>query len=111
MINADGCKPAFERDRLGQLLPVRKLGRTGISVTILGVGGWHIGRMTEKEAQATLETALNGGVRFFDTAESYQKGGSESRYGKLLIPKYRDEIFLMTKTRAMNKSEALKDLD
>ncbi|MEE9167012.1 MAG: aldo/keto reductase [Candidatus Neomarinimicrobiota bacterium] len=88
------------KDRLGDLLPMRKLGRTGEAVTMLGVGGWHIGRMGEREAQATIEAALEGGVRFFDTAESYQGGGSESRLGRLLIPKYRDDVFIMTKTTA-----------
>ena len=63
---------------------------------MLGVGGWHIGGMSEAEAQKTIEIALEGGVRFFDSAESYQSGGSESRLGKLLVPKYRDDIFLMT---------------
>ena len=47
-----------------------------------------------------METALEGGVRFFDSAESYQAGGSEKRLGKLLIPKYRDDVFIMSKTTA-----------
>jgi aryl-alcohol dehydrogenase-like predicted oxidoreductase len=99
------------RDRLGKLLPTRRLGRTGVDVTMLGVGGWHIGRMTEKEAQKTIEVALAGGVRFFDTAASYQGGTSETYYGKLLVPKYRDVVFLMSKTQARTKAAALKELD
>ena len=98
-------------DRLGALLPTRKFGRTGEAVTMLGVGGWHIGDMDEKEAQKTIETALEGGVRFFDSAESYQNGGSESRLGKLLVPKYRDDVFLMTKTTARNANDAWKHLE
>ncbi len=98
-------------DRLGALLPRRKLGRTGELVTMLGVGGWHIGRMSQRDAQATIETALEGGVRFFDTAETYQSGGSESRFGKLLIPKYRDEIYLMTKTTARDAKRARRHLE
>lgn len=98
-------------DRLGALLPTRRFGRTGEAVTMLGVGGWHIGDMTEAEAQKTIETALEGGVRFFDTAEGYQTGGSESRLGKLLVPKYRDDIFLMTKTRARDANEAWEHLE
>ncbi|MDE0019581.1 MAG: aldo/keto reductase [Candidatus Poribacteria bacterium] len=98
-------------DRLGALLPTRRFGRTGEAVTMLGVGGWHIGDMTETEAQKTIETALDGGVRFFDTAEGYQTGGSESRLGKLLVPKYRDDVFLMTKTRARNANEAWEHLE
>ena len=98
-------------DRLGTLLPTRRFGRTGEAVTMLGVGGWHIGDMTEAEAQKTIETALEGGVRFFDTAEGYQTGGSESRLGKLLVPKYRDDVFLMTKTRARDANEAWEHLE
>lgn len=98
-------------DKLGKLLPTRKLGKTGEAVTMLGVGGWHIGRMNEKEAQKTIEIAIKGGVRFFDSAESYQDGGSESRLGKLLVPKYRDQIFIMTKSAARDAGTAKQHLD
>ena len=85
-------------DRLGEVLPKRKLGRTGEYVTMLGTGGYHVGWTTERDAQEVIEASLEGGVRFFDTAESYAKGVSEERYGKYLTPQYRDLIFLMTKT-------------
>ena len=98
-------------DRLGTLLPRRQLGRSGSAVTMLGVGGWHIGRMSERDAQETIEVALEGGVRFFDTAESYQSGGSESRLGKLLTPKYRDVVYLMTKTTARDADGARRHLE
>lgn len=87
-----------ERDRLGEVLPRRKFGRTGEYVTMLGTGGFHVGWTTERDAQEVIEASLEGGVRFFDTAESYSDGRSEERYGKYLTPKYRDLIFLMTKT-------------
>lgn len=106
-----GGEDTTNSDRLGTLLPTRRLGRTGEAVTMLGIGGWHIGDMEEKEAQKTIETALEGGVRFIDSAESYQAGGSESRLGKLLVPKYRDDVFLMTKTRAENAADAWKHLE
>ena len=108
---AEGDEENSTNDRLGALLPTRRFGRTGEAVTMLGVGGWHIGDMTEAEAQKTIETALEGGVRFFDTAEGYQTGGSESRLGKLLVPKYRDDVFLMTKTRARDTNEAWEHLE
>jgi aryl-alcohol dehydrogenase-like predicted oxidoreductase len=100
-----------DRDRLGELLPRRRLGRTGEAVTMLGVGGWHIGRMSEHEAQATIETALAGGVRFFDSAESYQRGGSETYLGRFLVPTYRDVAFLMTKTTAGDAATARRHLE
>lgn len=99
-------------DRWGTLLPTRKLGNTGEEVTMLGVGGYHIGgAMSEKEAQKTIETAIAGGIRFFDTAESYQNGGSEKRYGKYLVPKYRDDIFLMSKTYSRDAETTRKHLE
>ena len=98
-------------DRLGALLPTRRFGRTGEAVTMLGVGGWHIGEMSEAEAQKTIEIALEGGVRFFDSAESYQAGGSEKRLGRLLVPKYRDDVFLMTKTTAHDATKAWEHLE
>ena len=109
--SAEGGEEKSDSDRLGALLPTRRFGRTGEAVTMLGVGGWHIGDMEEAEAQKTIETALEGGVRFFDTAEGYQNGGSESRLGKLLVPKYRDDVFLMTKTRARDANEAWEHLE
>jgi len=83
-------------DRLGPVLPVRYLG--GKPVTVLGLGGFHIGWTTEGEAQKTIEAALEEGIRFFDNAESYGPHVSEERFGKWLTPVARDEIYLMTKS-------------
>ncbi len=102
---------AFNRDKWGELLPLRVLGKTGEKVTMLGLGGYHVGWTTEKDAQEVIETAIAGGIRFFDTAESYDSGGSETRYGKYLVPKYRDEIFLMTKSTAANGKLAKEHLE
>jgi uncharacterized protein len=98
-------------DRLGELLPQRLLGRTDLRVTMLGIGGWHVGQMAPRDAQELIEAALAGGVRFFDTAESYQDGRSEQLYGELLTPKYREDVFLMTKTTARNATAARQHLE
>lgn len=98
-------------DRLGEILPKRKLGRTGEYVTMLGTGGYHVGWTTERDAQEVIEASLEGGVRFFDTAESYSKGLSEERYGKYLTPKYRDLIFLMTKTTGSDAKTVQEHLE
>lgn len=50
-------------DKLGEILPLRKLGKTGENITMLGVGGYHIGWTTERDAQEVIEAALEGGVR------------------------------------------------
>ena len=107
-----GCSGSLSgSDKLGALLPMRKLGSTGEKVTMLGVGGYHIGWTSEKDAQEVIETAIEGGIRFFDTAHSYGPGISEERYGKFLIPKYRDHIFLMTKTTAPDAETLIKEVD
>ncbi len=99
------------RDKWGELLPLRTLGNTGLKVTMLGLGGYHIGWTTERDAQEVIEKAMEGGVRFFDTAESYDNGGSEIRYGKYLVPKYRDDIFIMSKSTATSGTIAKKHLE
>ncbi len=105
-----GCGSKAQ-DKLGQVLPKRVLGRTGDAVTMLGIGGYHIGWTTERDAEAVIETALAGGVRFFDTAEGYGDGRSEQRYGKYLVPKAREQVFIMTKTGAKDADTAQQHLD
>lgn len=100
-----------ERDRLGEILPKRKLGRTNHYVTMLGTGGYHIGWTTERDAQEVIEAALEGGVRFFDTAESYGAGMSETRYGKYLTPQYRDLVFLMSKSTGKDAKTVKEHLE
>lgn len=100
-----------KRDRLGELLPLRKLGKTGESVTMLGVGGFHIHWTSEPDAERVIATALEKGIRFFDTAEGYGPHVSEIRYGKFLPPGHRDEIFLMTKSAATDAKTAREHLD
>ena len=99
------------RDKWGDILPQRILGKTGEKVTMLGLGGYHMGWTTEKDAQEVVEAAMEGGIRFFDTAESYDKGESERRYGKYLVPKYRDEVFIMSKTTASDGATARQHLE
>lgn len=114
LCHGDGKKIATAApisDRLGKLLPLRKLGSSGPAVTNLGVGGAHVGSASEKDAQAIIEKALEEGVRFFDNAPFYSGGKAEERYGKFLTPKYRDVSFIMTKTLARNRKSALNDLD
>lgn len=101
------------RDRLGRRLPQRRLGRTGEMITMLGFGGSHMmhAGQSPAEVQKLIETALEQGIRFFDTAEQYGSGKSESLMGQHLTPKYRDVIYLMTKTQARDAKHARRDMD
>lgn len=112
-INAEGkaVPTPYMRDRLGDLLPKRKFGKSGLSVTMLGLGGAHIARMKESEAERTIERALEGGIRFFDNAESYGSGTGERRYGQFLTPKYRDIAFIQSKSTARDGKTAQEHLE
>ncbi|MDN5210514.1 aldo/keto reductase [Fulvivirgaceae bacterium BMA12] len=99
------------RDKFGELLPLRLLGKTGEKVTMLGLGGAHIARCDEKTAEAQIECAIEGGIRFFDNAHMYGNGLAEERYGKFLVPKYRDVSFIMTKTTAKTGKDALTEFE
>lgn len=80
--------------------PRRRLGEEGPEVTVLGLGGSHLGACeSEAEARRLMETALEEGVRFFDNAESYQSGKAERWMGAALEG-LREEVFLMTKTHS-----------
>ena len=104
--------PSPARDRFGELLSQRKLGRKGPMVTMLGLGGAHVGNMTsDAMAQKTIETAIAGGIRYFDTASGYSGGRSEVRYGQFLTPKYRAAVFLATKTQSSDAARARRELD
>ena len=108
---AFGATEPASSDKLGPLLPQRTLGKTGLKISMLTVGGSHIGRPSEAVAQAVIEAAIESGIRSFDTAQLYQNGGSEERYGKYLTPKYREQVFLYTKTMAEDAATARSHLE
>jgi D-threo-aldose 1-dehydrogenase len=82
-------------------LATRQLGRTGVSVTQLGLGGASIGsmfqRVPEEDAVATVRQGWTEGLRFFDTAPWYGRGLSEIRMGSGLRDVPRDQYVLSTK--------------
>lgn len=99
-------------DRLGTILPERQLIRNGEKVTAFSLGGYHAGLPDDpKEAQQLIERSLELGVRFFDNARGYNNGRSEEYMGKFLTPKYRDDIFLMTKAPARTGDGVRQMLD
>jgi predicted aldo/keto reductase-like oxidoreductase len=80
-------------------LPTRELGKTGVRVSILCLGGWHVGAVKDKkEAVKIMHAAVDNGLTFFDNAWDYHDGGSEEVMGEALSQGgYRDKVFLMTK--------------
>ena len=100
-----------QRDRMGLLLPTRKLGKTGESITMLGIGGFHLHWTTDMDARDVIMSAMRNGVRFFDTAEGYGPQISEIRLGRYLTPRFRDLVYLMTKSQARDPETARKHLE
>src|SRR5262249_40631691 len=94
---AAGAEGADEASAKG--LPTRPLGKTGVRVSIICLGGWHIGSVKdEKEAIKIMHTAPDHGLTFFDNAWDYHDGGSEEVMGKALaMDGKRGKCFLMTK--------------
>ena len=98
-------------DRLGKVLPMRRIIRNGEKTTAFCLGGWHLGQAEPGKAEQMVERAMELGVRFFDTARGYQRGGSEEYMGRFLTHKYRDDIFLMTKSFSRIGEKASEDLE
>ncbi|MGY5630018.1 aldo/keto reductase [Streptomyces sp. UC1A3] len=77
----------------------RTLGRTGVRISTLALGAMNfgsIGRTTQDEATAIVDTALEAGVNVIDTADMYGAGESEEMVGKAIAGR-RDDIVLATK--------------
>ena len=90
----------------------RTLGRSGEKVSLLGLGGFHIGmQSSEQESIRIVRTAIDSGVTFMDNCWDYNNGVSEVRMGKALRNGYRQKVFLMTKTDAQVRGVWEKQLD
>ncbi len=92
-------------------IPRRKLGRTGAEVSIVGLGGFHIGRPSEPDGIRVVRTAIDNGVNFLDNCWDYHAGDSEFRMGKALRDGYRDRAFLMTKIDGRTRQAAQQQID
>ncbi len=93
-------------------VPYRRLGRTGEMVSLIGVGGYHLGRQAdEQETIRIVRTAIDNGVNFLDNCWDYNGGVSEIRMGKALRDGYRDKAFLMTKIDGRTKETAAQQID
>src|SRR4030043_148974 len=90
-------------------IPSRILGRTGVKVTSIGLGGEGILRTFnhDRDAYALINRAIDLGINYFESARAY--AGSESYYGRSLKERRKD-IFLTSKSHARDKRGALAHL-
>jgi uncharacterized protein len=95
------------------VIPSRPFGKTGVQISALGLGGHHLGQaVDDKTAKRIVDTAVDGGIAFFDNCWEYHRGKTEDWMGGALKGK-RDKVFLMTKvcTHGRDKDLALKMLE
>lgn len=94
-------------------IPTRAFGRTGERVSLLGLGGWHVGLpKTDRAAVRLIHTAIDAGITFLDNAWDYNDGLSETRMGQAIADR-RDRVFLMTKacTHGRDGTVAMRQLE
>jgi aryl-alcohol dehydrogenase-like predicted oxidoreductase len=94
-------------------VPLRTLGHTGEKVSIVGIGGYHIGMsgLDAGEGIRIIRTALDQGINFLDNCWDYNGGESELRMGRALREGYRQRAFLMTKIDGQTKAAAASQIN
>ncbi|MFP3895954.1 MAG: aldo/keto reductase [Anaerolineales bacterium] len=100
----------MERNRRNGI-PTRVLGSTGVRVTIIGVGGYHIGQGDADLGVRIIREAIDEGVNFLDNAWCYNDGDSERIMGRALQGGYRDKVFLMTKNHGRDADTFSEQLE
>lgn len=113
---AMGLLPVFgeraESAEKSSEMPMRSLGSTGQKVSLVGLGGSHIGiQADERESIRIIRTAIDNGINFLDNSWDYHDGASEIRMGKALQDGYREKVFLMTKIDGRDRNSATSQLN
>jgi aryl-alcohol dehydrogenase-like predicted oxidoreductase len=90
----------------------RTLGRTGEKVSVIGLGGYHIGVQPDPaESVRLIRTAIDRGINFMDNSWDYNDGASEQRMGDALKDGYRKKVLLMTKIDGRSKASFNSQLE
>jgi aryl-alcohol dehydrogenase-like predicted oxidoreductase len=93
-------------------IPTRMLGATGVRVTVLCVGGYHIGKIRNLDLGVRIiRAAIDEGINFLDNAWCYNGGESERIMGHALRDGYRDKVFLMTKNHGRDGETYTRQLE
>jgi aryl-alcohol dehydrogenase-like predicted oxidoreductase len=107
--NAADLAPIPKRGKL----PHRTLGKTGVKVSALGLGGvigMSLPPSADHDPVAIAETALDLGITYFDTSPDYNNGQSETNYGQVLARR-RNEVFLATKTNSRTYDGTMRSIE
>jgi diketogulonate reductase-like aldo/keto reductase len=108
LANAEQQSPAESRNGI----PYRTLGRSGEKVSLIGLGGYHLGKQADpQESIRIIRTGLDEGVNFLDNCWDYNGGESEIRMGNALRDGYRQKAFLMSKIDGRTKTSAASQIN
>lgn len=94
-------------------IPLRTFGRTGVDVTAIGFGGYHLGLVKDDgEAVRLVQETIDAGITFMDNAWEYHDGRSEELMGRAIVDR-RQDVFLMSKvcTHGRDRHEAMRQLE
>jgi predicted aldo/keto reductase-like oxidoreductase len=93
-------------------IPYRTLGRSREKVSLIGLGGYHLGNQADpQESIRIIRTGLDAGVNFLDNCWDYNGGESEIRMGDALRDGYRQKAFLMSKIDGRTKASATSQIN
>jgi len=107
--HADRQAPSSE-SRNG--IPYRTLGRSREKVSLVGLGGYHLGKQADpQESVRIIRMGLNEGINFLDNCWDYNGGESEIRMGIALRNGYRQKAFLMSKIDGRTKAAAASQVN
>lgn len=108
-LSVAGLNTSFTKDGI----PYRKLGKTGLDVSLIAVGGHHIGDrfITDETSVALIREAIDNGINFLDNAWHYNNGRSEELMGRALKDGYRQKALLMTKHHGRDPKTAQEHLE
>jgi len=110
-IAASSIAPAWASET-DSPMPTRTFGRTGIKVSAIGLGGYHVGiQADELDSIRLIRAAIDRGITFLDNCWDYNDGRSEIRMGKALRDGYREKVFLMTKVDGRTAVAAARQID
>jgi uncharacterized protein len=106
-------RPALGAETTSGGMIYRTLGRTGERVSVIGLGGYHIGKASIQEPDAIqlIRKAVDSGITFLDNCWDYNDGQSELRMGKALADGYRNKVILMTKIDGRTKAAVAQQID
>jgi uncharacterized protein len=92
-------------------MPMSTLGKSGLQVSRITVGGYHMRVKGEAEGVRIIRRAIDLGVVMFDSAAKYHNGASDETYGKALTPALRKKILLMSKAQLRDRDGAMGQLE